>query len=197
MSLLSHALAAGGLAAIRHLAAQHPPGLAAGVPDPAPVAPPGLSGRVSTLLACARGGDVSLSDPGREDDDAKSTVTTGRVVRDQRWRRPPVGSFPRQGCDDPRPSILGAGRSTSTRLARSAPVLVRAAPRREHDSLRPRARCPPPTLLTLLTTRPWFCSHPAHPGGPGGVRAAGVMGWGRPSRLAGSHPAGIRHAGGG
>ena len=51
MSVLSHALAAGGLAIIRHAAAQHDPGLAAGVPDPAPVAPPGLSGRVSTLLA--------------------------------------------------------------------------------------------------------------------------------------------------
>jgi hypothetical protein len=51
MSVLSHALAAGGLAAIGHIAAQHQPGLAAGVPNPAPVAPPGLSGRVSTLLA--------------------------------------------------------------------------------------------------------------------------------------------------
>jgi hypothetical protein len=50
MSVLSHALAAGGLAVIRHAAAQHDR-LAAGVPDPAPVAPPGLSGRVSTLLA--------------------------------------------------------------------------------------------------------------------------------------------------
>ena len=51
MSVFSHALAAGGLAAIGHAAVQHLPGLAAGVPDPAPVAPPGLSGRVSTLLA--------------------------------------------------------------------------------------------------------------------------------------------------
>ena len=51
MSVLSHALTAGGLAAIGHVAVQHLPGLAAGVPDPAPVAPPGLSGRVSTLLA--------------------------------------------------------------------------------------------------------------------------------------------------
>lgn len=51
MSVFTHALAAGGLAAIGHVAVQHLPGVAAGVPDPAPVAPPGLSGRVSTLLA--------------------------------------------------------------------------------------------------------------------------------------------------
>ena len=50
MSVLSHALAAGGLVAIGHVAAQHHPGLA-GIPDPAPVAPPGLAGRVNTLLA--------------------------------------------------------------------------------------------------------------------------------------------------
>jgi hypothetical protein len=50
MLTLIHALSASGLAAAGH-AATWPPGLAAGVPDPAPVAPPGLSGDMNTLLA--------------------------------------------------------------------------------------------------------------------------------------------------
>jgi hypothetical protein len=51
MAMLIHALAAGALAA-SHAASPHMrPGLAAGVPDPAPVAPPGLSGDVNTLLS--------------------------------------------------------------------------------------------------------------------------------------------------
>jgi hypothetical protein len=52
MAILIHALAAGALAAASHAASPHMrPGLAAGVPDPAPVAPPGLSGDMNTLLA--------------------------------------------------------------------------------------------------------------------------------------------------
>jgi hypothetical protein len=49
--MLIHALVADGLAAVSHATARPGPGLAAGVPDPAPVAPPGLSGDVNTLLA--------------------------------------------------------------------------------------------------------------------------------------------------
>ena len=44
MPMLIHALAAGGLAAARPRAVPARPGLAGGVPDPAPVAPPGLAG---------------------------------------------------------------------------------------------------------------------------------------------------------
>jgi hypothetical protein len=55
---LIHVLATGGLAAIGHAAVQHPGGLAAGIPDPAPVAPPGLAGRVSTLLAWWKWGSL-------------------------------------------------------------------------------------------------------------------------------------------
>lgn len=53
MSLLIHALAAGGMAVIGHAPPRPGPGpvLAAGVPDPAPVAPPGLAGDMNTLLA--------------------------------------------------------------------------------------------------------------------------------------------------
>jgi hypothetical protein len=43
MTMLIHTLATGGLAAIGHAHAGPRPGLAAGVPDPAPVAPPGLA----------------------------------------------------------------------------------------------------------------------------------------------------------
>jgi hypothetical protein len=51
MLMLIHALAAGGLAAAGHAPAWPDPGLAAGIPDPAPVAPPGLAGDMNTLLA--------------------------------------------------------------------------------------------------------------------------------------------------
>ena len=51
MSMLIHALVADGLAAVSHAAARQPAGLAGVVPDPAPVAPPGLSGDMNTLLA--------------------------------------------------------------------------------------------------------------------------------------------------
>jgi hypothetical protein len=51
MLTLIHTLSAGGLAAAGHAVAWPSGGLAAGVPDPAPVAPPGLSGDMSTLLA--------------------------------------------------------------------------------------------------------------------------------------------------
>lgn len=51
MLTLIHALSAGGLAASGHANVGLSPGRAAGVPDPAPVAPPGLSGDMSTLLA--------------------------------------------------------------------------------------------------------------------------------------------------
>jgi len=47
MSALTLALAAHDLAAIQ----QHLSGLSAGVPNPAPIAPPGLASRVNTLLA--------------------------------------------------------------------------------------------------------------------------------------------------
>jgi hypothetical protein len=49
--MLIHALAAGGLAAFGHAPLWPGRSLAGGVPDPAPVAPPGLSGDVNTLLA--------------------------------------------------------------------------------------------------------------------------------------------------
>jgi hypothetical protein len=51
MTMLLHVLAIGGLAAAGHAPLGPHPGLAAGVPDPAPVAPPGLSGDMNTLLA--------------------------------------------------------------------------------------------------------------------------------------------------
>ena len=51
MALLIHALAAGGLAAVVHTPPPPRTGLAAGLPNPAPVAPPGLSDDVNTLLA--------------------------------------------------------------------------------------------------------------------------------------------------
>jgi hypothetical protein len=51
MSMLMHALAAGGLALAGHAPPWPGAAVAAGVPDPAPVAPPGLSGDVNTLLA--------------------------------------------------------------------------------------------------------------------------------------------------
>jgi len=51
MPVLIHALAAGGLAAFGHAPVRPGPYLAAGVPDPAPVAPPGLAGDMNTLLA--------------------------------------------------------------------------------------------------------------------------------------------------
>ncbi len=51
MAMLIHTLAAAGLATVGHGPGRSGPGLAAGVPDPAPVAPPGLSGDVNTLLA--------------------------------------------------------------------------------------------------------------------------------------------------
>ena len=51
MSMLMHALAAGGLAVTGHAPPWPDRAVAAGVPDPAPVAPPGLSGDVNTLLA--------------------------------------------------------------------------------------------------------------------------------------------------
>jgi len=52
MTLL-HTLAAGGLAVIGHAPFRPGPvtGLAVGVPDPAPVAPPGLAADMNTLLA--------------------------------------------------------------------------------------------------------------------------------------------------
>ena len=51
MTLLVHTMAAGGLAIIGHAPFRPGPALAAGVPDPAPVAPPGLAGDMNTLLA--------------------------------------------------------------------------------------------------------------------------------------------------
>jgi hypothetical protein len=51
MTMFIHVLAIGGLTAADHTPAWPRPGLAAGVPDPAPVAPPGLSGDMNTLLA--------------------------------------------------------------------------------------------------------------------------------------------------
>lgn len=51
MTMLIHALTIGNLAAIGHAPASPVSGLAAGVPDPAPVAPPGLAGDMNTLLA--------------------------------------------------------------------------------------------------------------------------------------------------
>ena len=47
--MITHTL--GTLAAIGHAAIGQPHGLAGGVPNPAPVAPPGLSGDMNTLLA--------------------------------------------------------------------------------------------------------------------------------------------------
>jgi hypothetical protein len=49
--MLIHMLAAGGLAALGHAPLWPNPSLAGGVPDPAPVAPPGLAGDMNTLLA--------------------------------------------------------------------------------------------------------------------------------------------------
>ncbi len=51
MFTLIHALAAGGLAAAGHAPGWAGAALAGGVPNPAPVAPPGLSGDMNTLLA--------------------------------------------------------------------------------------------------------------------------------------------------
>ncbi len=51
MPMLIHALAAGGLAAVGHAPVWLGPGLAGGVPNPAPQAPPGLATRINTLLA--------------------------------------------------------------------------------------------------------------------------------------------------
>ena len=51
MPMLIHALAAGGLAVLGHVPPRPDSGLASGVPDPAPVAPPGLAGDMNTLLA--------------------------------------------------------------------------------------------------------------------------------------------------
>jgi hypothetical protein len=56
--MLIHAIAAGHLAALHAAATAYPPGLAAGIPNPAPVAPPGLAGRVSTLLAWWKWGSL-------------------------------------------------------------------------------------------------------------------------------------------
>jgi hypothetical protein len=49
--MLIHALTPGALAAIGHTAIRQSPALAGGVPNPAPMAPPGLSGDMNTLLA--------------------------------------------------------------------------------------------------------------------------------------------------
>jgi hypothetical protein len=51
MLMLIHALAASGLPAADHAPVWATPGLAGGVPNPAPVAPPGLSADMNTLLA--------------------------------------------------------------------------------------------------------------------------------------------------
>jgi hypothetical protein len=52
MAMIIHTLAAGGQAVAGYAASPHTGlGLAAGVPDPAPVAPPGLAGDMNTLLA--------------------------------------------------------------------------------------------------------------------------------------------------
>ncbi len=51
MHMLIHLLTGGGLAVAGHAATWNVPGLAGGLPNPAPVAPPGLSGDVNTLLA--------------------------------------------------------------------------------------------------------------------------------------------------
>jgi hypothetical protein len=51
MLLLTLTAAVHGVAAGHHAAAQPGAGLAGGVPNPAPQAPPGLSGTVNTLLA--------------------------------------------------------------------------------------------------------------------------------------------------
>ena len=55
MTLLIHALAA---ATAGQAAIAHSPRLAAGIPNPAPVAPPGLASRVSTLLAWWKWGSL-------------------------------------------------------------------------------------------------------------------------------------------
>jgi hypothetical protein len=51
LTMLILAFAVHHLAAFRQAAVPHPGGLAAAVPNPAPQAPPGLSGTVNTLLA--------------------------------------------------------------------------------------------------------------------------------------------------
>jgi hypothetical protein len=52
MSMLIHLLTGGGgLTAAGHAGLWNVPGLAGGLPNPAPVAPPGLSGDMNTLLA--------------------------------------------------------------------------------------------------------------------------------------------------
>ncbi|HEY7429965.1 MAG TPA: hypothetical protein VH641_04445 [Streptosporangiaceae bacterium] len=51
MPMLIHALATAGLATVGHGPGGPGSSLAAGVPNPAPVAPPGLAGDVNTLLA--------------------------------------------------------------------------------------------------------------------------------------------------
>ena len=50
-TLVIRGIAATAHAAAQHAASRHTGPLAVPVPNPAPVAPPGLSGRVSTLLA--------------------------------------------------------------------------------------------------------------------------------------------------
>jgi hypothetical protein len=76
MSMLVHALAAGGLAVAGHAPASPGATTAAGVPDPAPVAPPGLSGDVNTLLAWWKWGALVAG------------VRAGRLRRDDGARPP-------------------------------------------------------------------------------------------------------------
>ena len=98
MALLIHALAAGGLAAIGH--APRPAARRAwlpGVPDPAPVAPPGLSGDVNTLLAWWKWGALVAGD-----------LRAGRLRRDDGDRPPqPLQPGRRRRDRDP----VGAGRA--------------------------------------------------------------------------------------
>jgi hypothetical protein len=56
--MLIHSLAAGHFAAIHAAVMSHPSGQAAGIPNPAPLAPPGLAGRVGTLLAWWKWGSL-------------------------------------------------------------------------------------------------------------------------------------------
>jgi hypothetical protein len=59
MSVLFHAVALHDPAAFRHLFTRHALAMpAAGVPNPAPVAPPGLARRVDTLLAWWKWGSL-------------------------------------------------------------------------------------------------------------------------------------------